>query len=296
MGLLDGLKSAFGGKRLDVKARFELLRAAISGTMSEVYMARDRQTDQIVAIKLLDPKKLAFYESRFRGLDKPSEGEIALRFDHPYIVKTLECGRTTEDRQYLVMDFIKGAGMNSILLMKEDILFGGRLIYLRQVAEALSAVHQAGFIHRDVCPRNLLFTGDGKTLILTDFGLSVPAEGHFLDPGNRTGTPNYMAPELVRRFPTDQRLDVFSFGVTAYEICCKRLPWTGGSGGVIGMAAMAAMTHDQPGTPITNYNTRINRTLAKAIHWCIEPDPKERCPTMKDFLRMIHKVEWEREE
>lgn len=296
MGLFDGLKSAFGAKRLDVKARFELLRAAISGSMSKVYMARDRQTGRIVAIKLLDPQKLAFYESRFRGLDKPTEGEIALRFDHPYIVKTLECGRTTENHQYLVMDFLRGAGMNSILLMKEDILVGGRLIYLRQVAEALRVVHKAGFIHRDVCPRNLLFTGDGKKLILTDFGLSVPAEGHFLDPGNRTGTPNYMAPELVRRRATDQRLDVFSFGVTAYEICCQRLPWTGGSGGVIGMAAMAAMTHDQPGTPITKYNPRINRTLAKAIHWCIEPDLKERCPSMEHFLRMIRKIEREQEE
>jgi len=105
-----------------------------------------------------------------------------------------------------------------------------------------------------------------------------------MQPGNRTGTPNYMAPELVRRRPTDQRLDVFAFGVTAYEFCTFELPWLRGTTG------MAAMTHDQPPTDIHHYRPDIQPQLAKAIHACIEPDVAKRCPSMEDFLRMIRKV------
>jgi serine/threonine-protein kinase len=104
-------------------------------------------------------------------------------------------------------------------------------------------------------------------------------------PGNRTGTPNYMAPELVRRRPTDFRIEVFSFGVTAYEICAFELPWLRGTDG------MAAMTHDQPPTDIRKYAPNINPVLAKAIHACIEPEPRNRCGSMQDFLQMIRAVE-----
>ena len=172
-------------------------------------------------------------------MKKPSEGEIASQFEHPYIVETQEYGVTTEGFTYLVMEYLGGGGMNSLLTSRDVRLNGNRVKVLRQIAEALSVVHEAGYIHRDVCPRNLLFTTDGGVCKLTDFGLSVPATPPFLKPGNRTGTPNYMAPELVRRHPTDVRLDVFAFGVSAYEICTNELPWPRGSTG------MAAMTHDQ---------------------------------------------------
>ena len=289
MGFLEKL---FGKKRLDYRDRFELLQAAISGTMSKVYKAKDRTNDEIVALKILDPKKLANLEARFRAMKrvkKPSEGEIAVMFDHPYIVKTIEQGMTTGGEHYLVMAYLEGTGLNNVLLVKQDLLAGARMHYIRQVAEALKEVHGKGFIHRDICPRNLLFTGDANILKLTDFGLSVPAKPPFTDPGNRTGTPNYMSPELVRRRPTDQRLDIFSFGVTMYELCCRQLPWPRGDSG------LAAMTHSDPPTPIEEYRPDINKTLAKAIHLCIAPDPKKRCPSMEKFLFLIHKVEYEDE-
>ena len=291
MGFLEKL---FGGrKRLDYRERFELLQAAISGTMSQVYKAKDRANDEIVALKILDPKKLASVEARFRGMKgvkKPSEGEVAMMFDHPYIVKTKEQGLTTDREHYLVMEYLEGTGLNNVLLVKQDLMAGARMHYIRQVAEALREVHDKGFIHRDICPRNLLFTCDANVLKLTDFGLSVPAKPPFTDPGNRTGTPNYMAPELIRRRPTDQRLDIFAFGVTIYELCCRRLPWPRGDSG------LAAMTHDQPPTPIEEYRPDINRTLAKAIHSCLEADPKKRCPSLEKFLFQIQKVEYEDEE
>lgn len=287
MAFKDLFKPLSPGKRLDVKARFELLKEAMSGTMSQVYKARDRETGKVVALKILDPQKTKDLEARFKGLKRPTEGEIAVQFDHPLIVKTYEHGLTTDGAQYLVMEFLEGVGMNSSLFMKDKSLDGHRVSYIRQTAEALAVVHQAEFIHRDVCPRNLLMAADGRTLKLTDFGLSVPAAGHFLSPGNRTGTPNYMAPELVRRRRTDQRLDIFAFGVTAYEICTFELPWLPGDTG------LAAMAHDTPPTDIKKYRPRINPTLAKAIHACIEPNLKKRCASMEDFLRMIGEVEHE---
>ena len=287
MAFKDLFKSRSPGKKLNVKARFELLKEAMSGTMSQVYKARDRETNEVVALKVLDPQKTKDLEARFRGIKKPTEGEIAVRFDHPLIVKTYEHGLTTDGAQYLVMEFLEGVGMNSSLYMKDKSLDGHRVNCIRQTAEALAVVHQTGFIHRDICPRNLLMAGDGRTLKLTDFGLSVPAEGHFLAPGNRTGTPNYMAPELVRRRQTDKRLDVFAFGVTAYEICTFELPWMPGDTG------LAAMAHDTPPTDIKKYRPQINPKLAKAIHACIEPDLRKRCASMEDFLRIIGEVEHE---
>jgi len=284
MAFLDSLKNMLGGK-LDVRSRFELLREAVSGTMSKFYMARDRRTGQIVGLKILDKEKTAAFEARFKGLKKPSEGEIAVQFDHPFIVKTYEYGLTNEGAQYLVMEYLGGIGMNSELISRDPRLEGHRVEYIRHIAEALQAVHNTGFIHRDVCPRNLILTTDGKTLKLTDFGLTVPSTPPFLQPGNRTGTPNYMAPELVRRFPTDHRLDVFAFGVTAYEVCTFELPWYRGTTG------MAAMSHDQPPTEIQKHRPSIHPDLAQAIHWCIEPELRRRCPSMEEFLKAIRNVE-----
>ena len=284
MALLDRFKSLLASQKLDVKARFELLREAISGSMSKFYMAQDRNTGDVVGLKILDRLKTKQFEARFKGLKKPTEGEIALQFDHPYIVKTLEHGATTDGSQYLVMEYLEGVGMNWALMSRDPILDGRRVRFIRQVAEALAAVHEAGFIHRDVCPRNLIFTGDGQTLKLTDFGLTVPATRQFMQPGNRTGTPEYMAPELVRRFATDQRLDVFAFGATVYEIFAGELPWPRTRGG-------APLIHTRQSTDIHQFRPQINPDLAKAIHSCIEADVKDRCPSMEEFLRAIRRVE-----
>lgn len=284
MALLDRFKRWMPQGRVNVSTRFALLREAVSGTMSKFYMARDLHSGEVVGLKILDPAKTAAVEARLKGRNKPSEGQIAVQLRHPRIVKTFEHGMTTKGEPYLVMEFLAGAGMNSLLLGRGEQLEGRRLRFVRQTAEAVAAVHAAGFIHRDICPRNLILTGDGDNLKLIDFGLTVPATPEFMVPGNRTGTPDYMAPELVRRKPTDQRLDIFAFGVTAYEICTHQLPWPRGGTG------MAAMKHDRPPTDIHQYRPDIPPALARAIHFCIEPEPHRRCPSMERFLEMIHDV------
>jgi len=285
MGLLRRLISRLAPRRLHVNSRFELLREAISGTMSQFYMARDRRTGRLVGLKILDRPKTAAFEARFRGLKKPAEGEIAIGLHHPYIVETYEHGLTAGGSQYLVMEFLAGPGLNSMLVARDSRLAGRCLEFVRHTAEALAFVHRSGFIHRDVCPRNLILTGEGGILKLTDFGLSVPATPPFMQPGNRTGTPNYMAPELVRRRATDVRLDVFSFGVTAYEMCTGRLPWQSGHTG------QAAMAHENPPADVRHYRPHLNDQLARAIHFCIEPDLGKRCPSIERFLAAIRHVE-----
>ncbi len=287
MGLLDSFKKALSGGKVDVQKRFEFLREAISGTMSSFNMVRDRQTGEIVGLKILDKEKTAAFEERLRGLKRPLEGEIATAIVHPRIVKTLEYGMTTRGEQFLVMEFIGGPGLNSLLIARSPLMEGKRLTLTRQAAEAVAAVHKAGYIHRDICPRNLIATtAEVKELKLIDFGLTLPATKEFMQPGNRTGTPNYMAPEIVKRQATDQRVDIFSFGVTAYEMFTYDLPWERGATG------QAAMQHAnfEP-KDIARARPTIHPTLGKAIMKCIARNPVDRFASMDDFLKAIKGVE-----
>jgi serine/threonine-protein kinase len=289
MSLLSNIKALLRPSKVDVRARFEILHEAMSGTMSAFYKARDRQTDQIVGLKLLDPEKTAALEARFVGLNRPCEGAIAVQFNHPHIVRTQEHGLTTQNQQYLLMEFLDGPGLNSLLVEQGPKLDGKRLALARQAAEAVAAVHAAGFIHRDICPRNFVLARDLASLKLIDFGLTVPATAPFMQPGNRTGTPNYMAPELVRRKKADQRLDIFAFGVTLFELFTYELPWPRGSTG------QAAMSHGVvPPTDIRKLRPTIDPQLAAAIHACLEAEAERRPRSMQDVLELIRGVKGER--
>jgi len=284
----DFFKSILEGGKVDIAKRYEILRDAVSGTMSDFHMARDRQTEQIVGLKILDKKKYEQLEARFKGLDKPSEGEIATSIVHPLIVTTHSYGVTTKDEQFIVMEFLDGPGLNSLVIGRSELLDGNRLTLMRQAAEALSFVHESGFIHRDVCPRNFVCSKDASSLKLIDFGLTVPAEREFMQPGNRTGTPNYMAPEVVRRRPTDHRLDVFAFGVSMYELFTFELPWQRGTDG------MAAMSHggSEP-APVSKFYPRIQPDLQAVIMQCIKSEPSDRPASMQAILKSLRRIKSE---
>ncbi|MCU0709689.1 MAG: protein kinase, partial [Pirellula sp.] len=182
MGIFDNLfkrseNRPTGTKGVDIEARFERIRSAISGTMSNFYVAKDRANgNRIVGVKLCDTDKVAFFENRFKGLNKPSEGEIALQMNHPNIVKTLEFGTSNKGQQYLVMEYIDGPGLQQLILERqEEQLRGKRLNMIRQMGEALHYVHLKEYIHRDICPRNYMATADLNTVKLIDFGLTLPA-------------------------------------------------------------------------------------------------------------------------
>src|SRR5437868_8049167 len=136
-----------------------------------------------------------------------------------------EYGSTKDGKQYLVMEFVNGQGLHAILKNENEYLDGKRLNLFRQMAEAIDAVHRAGYIHRDICPRNFIVADNAMTLKLIDFGLTLLMKREYMLPGNRTGTPLYMAPEIVRGKATDQRFDIFSLCVTAYEMWTFGFLW-----------------------------------------------------------------------
>jgi serine/threonine-protein kinase len=277
-------------RRIDIEQRFERLRTAVSGTMSKFYVARDRENDQVVGLKLCDLEKFTFFESRFKGLKKPTEGEISAMMEHPNIIRTLEYGLTNKNEPYLVMEFIDGPGLNALIQNREaERLAGNRLPLIIQMAEALHYVHQKGFIHRDVCPRNFICTADIQHIKLIDFGLTVPATEAFMKPGNRTGTPLYMAPEIVRRRATDQRLDIFAFGVSCYQLLTFELPWPAGDA-----SALAALNHDTSHPrDIFEYRPDLNRALGSMIMQCVQPNPSDRVQSMEQFVRNLRGIKTE---
>ncbi|MBM4088385.1 MAG: serine/threonine protein kinase [Planctomycetes bacterium] len=287
MGILDRFRSLFASQSVDVYDRFEILRKAVSGTMSKFYMARERKTGKIVGLKIADLDKVALFESRFKELKKPSEGEIAIGLSHPLVVKTYEHGVSKKGEPYLVMEFIQGPGLHQLLHNRDPIIEGHRLRLIRQMAEALQYVHEQEYIHRDICPRNFIYETESGDVKLIDFGLTLPARREFMQPGNRTGTPLYMAPEVVRRRWTDHRLDIFAMGVSAYQICTYEFPWPGTE--TTGRAALAHDTHDPK--DILQWRPNLNRILAKAIMQCIEANPNNRPQSVAEFLKRIRPVD-----
>lgn len=274
-----------GNSAVDVEARFERLRSSVAGTMSNFYVARDREHgNRIVGVKLCDAEKVEFFENRFKGLKKPSEGEIATSMNHPTIAKTFEYGVTSKGMPYLVMEFVDGPGLQVLIQEKaEKRVHGKRLAMIRNMADALAYVHRNNYIHRDICPRNYIALEDMSIVKLIDFGLTVPATKPFMQPGNRTGTPLYMAPEIVRRRPTDQRVDIFSLGVTCYHLLTFELPWPAGD-----TSGMAALHHDtSPPTDIFKYRPDLDKNLGLAVMNAMQPDVNKRTPDIETFIKQI---------
>lgn len=288
MSFLSKLAGLFGSakKRVDLNERFQLVREAVNGTMSSFHQAIDKTTGKAVGLKILDTEKTAQFESRFKLLGKPSEGTVSLAMKHPRIVETYEAGTLTDGRPYLVMEFIQGTVLNTLINQRSPLLNGKRHIIIRQMAEAIEAVHKAGYIHRDICPRNFIASPDCTEVKLIDFGLTLPASKDFQQPGNRTGTPLYLSPEIVRRKVTDQRVDIFSYGVSCYQLCTNEFPWPASD-----VTGRGALQHDShPPTPITEYAPNLHPTLAKLIMQCISAEPANRPPSFDVILKQLKNV------
>lgn len=291
MGILSKLFGKKDDKQapLDISGRFRLDRHAFTGTMSKFHVAQEIGTKDLCGLKLLDKEKTAHFNARFKGLNKPPEGEIALQIKHPRVVETFQYGVTTTGQEYIMMEYINGPGLDMVIRQRDASLFPDRLALIRQMAEAVQAVHDHGFIHRDICPRNFICFKDMTWLKLIDFGLTLPDEPPYRLPGNRTGTPQYMAPELVRRRATNHQLDIFSFGVTVYRFLTFEHPW--GTTDTTGNTALAHDTNDV--ISILKHRPNLNPKLAAAIHKCLEVKPSKRMDSCANFLSAIRTLERE---
>jgi serine/threonine protein kinase len=267
--------------RIDVEKRFDLMGRLGQGSMSKVWRARDRSIGRVVCLKILDKEKTAKFDARFPGLKKPSEGAVCMGLRHKNIVKTFEYGLTNDGEPYLVMELIEGLGLNFLIETKSPHLEGHRIDYLVQLCDGVEYIHEQGFLHRDICPRNIIVDNEGVVKII-DFGLTVPYTPDFCKPGNRTGTPNYLAPELIKRTTTDHRVDLFALGVTAYEMFTRQLPWEKSISLQILMSHMNSTGKD-PRVHQQDLDEAVSRLLIKAI----ERDPRDRFQTAAAFRKAL---------
>lgn len=292
MGFLATLKRLFSSdprsklKRVNIDKRFELLGKSGQGSMSKAFRCRDReQGHREFYLKILDKQKTQEFEARFAGLNRPSEGEIAMALRHDNLVKTYEYGLTTKGEMYLLMELILGQGLNFHVENKTAVLKGNRVKLLQQMAEGLAYIHNTGFIHRDICPRNFLVTDKDHIVKYIDFGLTIPKKPEFCKPGNRTGTADYLAPEIIKRMQTDHRVDLFALGVTAYELFTFTRPWPQGR------SQQTLLEHlNNPGadprTHVPDLDPRVVKFLMKAI----ERAPRDRYQTAEEFRDAVARL------
>jgi serine/threonine protein kinase len=262
---------------IDINKRFELMGRMGQGSMSKVFRARDKKLGRNVCLKVLDKLKTKKFADRFPGLVRPTEGEICMLMRHDNIVRSFEHGLTFDGEQYLVMEMIEGVGLNFLIETKARQLEGNRKNYLAQIASGLEYMHKTGFLHRDICPRNVMVNQEGTVKII-DLGLSIPYTPAFCRPGNRTGTTNFLAPELIKRQSTDHRVDMFALGVTAYQTFTGELPWEKAASLQVLMGLM-----NSPGKDPREVRPDLDADTVAFLKKAIERNPQDRFQNPAEF-------------
>ena len=211
---------------------FRILRWIGSGGMGTVYEAQQISLNRTVALKVLPPH-LSFQDVSILKFRR--EAEAAGRQSHPGIVAVHAVGEQ-DGIHYIAQELVEeGATLNDRLdrIRREGLpssgYFRDTALFVAAVADALEHAHQSGVIHRDIKPSNLLITRDGNPKV-TDFGLAKVEDALALSrTGEFAGTPYYMSPEQVQSRPTgiDKRTDIYSLGVTLYEMLTLKLPFEG---------------------------------------------------------------------
>ena len=287
--LFGGKGGAKGVKSADMK-RWDLRGRTGQGSMSKVFQAYDKELGRTVCLKLLDAAKTKLFEARFskQGLVKPSEGEVCADLSHRNCVKTFDHGVVSKTGEpFLVMEWIDGDGLNFLVETKNKKLDGQRVNFIGQLCEGVQYLHAKGFMHRDLCPRNVMVAketdeyGDGGPGVvkLIDFGLTIPATPAFSVPGNRTGTVDYLAPEVIRRSTTDVRVDLFALGVTAFEVFTGHLPW---ERSVSSEETLRRRLNAQPRNA-KDMNPALDEAVVRVLMKAIEKDKAARYKSATEF-------------
>lgn len=205
---------------------YDILSCLGGGSLSSVYAARDLTNDSTCAVKLLRPDWRADPVA-IKLLQR--EARAALAVSHPHLVKVRHA-HVLKPPYFLDMELLSGESLRRRLRRDYQLDFGTALLIARQTAEALAALHHKGFVHADVKPDNLRLDTDGSAILL-DLGFAHhPGENaSLLEEGYILGTVNYLAPELCGSQPVDDpRGDVFSLGVTLFEMLTGQLPFPQG--------------------------------------------------------------------
>jgi tRNA A-37 threonylcarbamoyl transferase component Bud32/tetratricopeptide (TPR) repeat protein len=244
------------------------------GGSSIVYRARDTRLQRLVAIKLLRAKASPAQRQRFQR-----EATLLASLHHHNVARILEVG-TTADQPHLVLEYIAGGSLARYLNgVSQPALPSARLVL--QLAQAMHTAHQAGFIHRDLKPGNILLDShfgaaeseglDQFVPRIIDFGIAKYLDEHedLTNTKDFLGTPSYMAPEQITRSdaPVDGRTDVYALGIILYELLTGRPPFRTASP----IDTMLQIKHDEPVAP-SRFEPKLPRDLENICLKCIEKD------------------------
>jgi tetratricopeptide (TPR) repeat protein len=272
------------GQRLGA---YEIVGSLGAGGMGEVYRARDTRLGRMVAIKLVSDELAA---NRTASDRLAREARLTSLLNHPNIVTVHDIGAADDGRPYIVMELVAGQSL-------QEALRGGRFKPARaleiasQIAEGLAAAHQAGTIHRDLKPGNIMLTEDGRPKIV-DFGLGK-ATGALPNSEDLTiradaltdnyavvGTAGYMAPEQVASRPIDYRADQFALGAILYEMVSGRRAFKRDTH----VQTMAAILDSEP-EPLDAISPDVPFELVRIVDRCLTKDPAHRYASTQDLAR-----------
>jgi serine/threonine protein kinase len=276
---------------LVVGGRFRILEKLAVTAMSQVYRGVDERSGRLVAIKVLvarDQRPETWHKYRARFF---READALSRLRHPHVVKVFDHGLIHNDIPYLVMEYLEGASLCT-LLKHETPRPHAILALAEQVTRALEAAHAEGIVHRDLKPSNLLVSGPliGDTVPhvhLIDFGIAKDLDDTTDLTGMHTvvGTPMYMAPEQTMGDPVDGRTDIYALGCLLFRLFVGRSPFADKSGTGLLVAHLSA--------PVPSFaDLAPDHGLPSIVEWtvrrCLEKRPDDRFADMVELRRALH--------
>lgn len=267
-----------------VDNRFRLVRHLATGGMAAVYRAEHVNNRQVFAVKVLNPDYSKHPEASARF---QREVQAYRRIRHPHIVAAIDFGRLDDGCLFMVLEFIQGEDLCSLLARTGPLppARAGKIAY--QVSLALVAAHATGVIHRDLKPENImLIARDGQTdfVKLVDFGIAkIPTKGQALTAlGSVFGTPEYMAPEQARGGQVDARTDLYALGIVLYEMLAGRPPFTGPSPGDLIIAQLKTAPPPLPAS--------IDHELAALVMQLLAKDPGARVQSAAELSERLQRI------
>ena len=259
--------------------RFLILGRLGGGGMGEVFEAHDQELGLTVALKFLkgDTAVDSAVAQRFRG-----EVRLARSISHPNVCRTFDIGEI-DSRRYISLEYVAGADLGTVLRWTGGLRKKGIVRLAREICAGLAAVHEAGIVHGDLKPANVLLDRSGRVK-LTDFGLARVAAG---PAGQLGGTPAYMAPELFdRNMEPDARSDIYALGVMLYELVAGRLPLVGKN-----LDEFARLHREETPVPPGRHVAEMDSGLQEVILRCLAKDPKDRFQDVASLQLALTAVE-----
>ena len=278
-----------------VVKHYEVIGAIGEGGMGEVYLAKDRILGRRVALKVL-PEYVGRDPDRLRRFKQ--EARSASTLNHPNVCVIHEIGETEDGRPFIAMEHIDGVTLRQ-RINDHEMKLSEALDIAIQVADALTAAHEARIVHRDIKPENIMIRRDGYVKVF-DFGLAkLTEQRHHSDsatmstflvnssPGTVMGTAAYMSPEQARGVSVDERTDIWSLGVVLYEIVSGHPPFTGETPTDV---VVAIVERDPPS--LSQYLPGVPPELERIVRKALRKDTEQRYQIVKEMaidLRSMRK-------